>query len=97
MAGWRQIEAETGMEPYVEAGNLNVSDGAADAHLDTLATNAREGGATIRWLDTGDLRREFPQFRRGRWALLVRGLPHRRVPPPPALAGAARARRTTRQ
>ena len=70
MAGWRQIEAETGAELYVAAGNLNVSDAEADAHLDTLGTNARRGGAKIRWLDARDLRREFPQFRRGRRALL---------------------------
>lgn len=70
MAGWRQIEAETGKELYVAAGNLNVSHGEADAHLDTLEANARRGGAKVRWLDAGDLRREFPQFRRGHRALL---------------------------
>ena len=70
MAGWRQIEAETGKELYVAAGNLNVSDGEADVHLETLEANARRGGAKVRWLGTDDLRREFPQFRRGRRALL---------------------------
>ena len=70
MTGWRQIEAETGTELYVAVGNLNVSDGEADAHLDALATHARRGGAKTRWLDAGDLRREFPQFRRGQRALL---------------------------
>lgn len=70
MTGWRQIEAETGTELYVAAGNLNVSDGEADAHLETLEANARRGGAKVRWLDAESLRREFPQFRRGRRALL---------------------------
>ena len=70
MAGWRQIETETGTELYVAAGNLNVSDGEADHHLETLEANARRGGARVRWLDSSDLRREFPQFRRGRCALL---------------------------
>jgi glycine/D-amino acid oxidase-like deaminating enzyme len=70
MAAWRRIEAETGREVYVAIGNLNVSDGAADAHLDTLAANARGAGAKVRWLDADDLRREFPQFRRGHRALL---------------------------
>ena len=70
MAAWRQVEAETGADLYVAIGNLNVSDGAADAHLDTLEANARRGGAKVRWLDADDLRREFPQFRRGHRALL---------------------------
>jgi glycine/D-amino acid oxidase-like deaminating enzyme len=70
MAEWRRIEAETSTELYVAAGNLNVSDGEADAHLDTLEANARRGGAKVRWLDADALRREFPQFRRGRRALL---------------------------
>ena len=70
MAGWRQIEAETGCELYVAAGNLNVSEGDADAHLETLDANARQGGAKVRWLRAVDLRREFPQFRRGTRALL---------------------------
>jgi sarcosine oxidase len=70
MAGWRQIEAETGTELYVAIGNLNVSDGLADAHLETLDANARRAGAKVRWLEADDLRREFPQFRRGHRALL---------------------------
>ena len=70
MAEWRRIEAETGKELYVAAGNLVVSDGEADAHLDTLEANARRGGAKVRRLDSDTLRREFPQFRRGRRALL---------------------------
>src|SRR5262245_40662891 len=70
MAGWRRIEAETDRELYVAIGNLNVSDGAADEHLETLAASSRRGGAKVRWLDAADLRREFPQFRRGRRALL---------------------------
>jgi glycine/D-amino acid oxidase-like deaminating enzyme len=70
MAGWRRIEAETGKELYVAAGNLNVSGGEADAHLDALEANARRGGAKVRRLDADTLRREFPQFRRGRRALL---------------------------
>lgn len=70
MAGWRRLEAETGTELYVAVGNLNVSDGPADAHLETLEANARLGGAKVRWLDAGGLRREFPQFRRGHRALL---------------------------
>src|SRR5712691_386758 len=41
MAEWRRLEAETAKELYVAAGNLNVSDSAADAHLDTLEANAR--------------------------------------------------------
>lgn len=70
MAEWRRLETETGTELYVAAGNLNVSDGAADTHLDTLEANARRGGAKVRRLDADALRREFPQFRRGRRALL---------------------------
>src|SRR5882724_9431663 len=70
MATWRQIEAETGAELYVADGNLSVSNGTADAHLDELAVYARRGGAKIRWLDAADLRREYPQFRPGRRALL---------------------------
>ncbi len=70
MATWRQIEAETGAELYVADGNLSVSDGTTDAHLEELATHAQRGGAKVRWLDAGDLRREFPQFRPGRRALL---------------------------
>jgi glycine/D-amino acid oxidase-like deaminating enzyme len=70
MAAWRQVEAETGRELYVAIGNLNVSDGDADAHLEVLDANARRGGAKVRWLEAADLRREFPQFRRGRRALL---------------------------
>jgi glycine/D-amino acid oxidase-like deaminating enzyme len=70
MAEWRRLEAETGKELYVAAGNLNVSDGAADTHLETLEANARRGGAKVRWLDADALRREFPQFRRGHRALL---------------------------
>jgi glycine/D-amino acid oxidase-like deaminating enzyme len=69
MAGWRQIEAETGAELYVADGSLNVEEGEASGHLDTLETNARRSGAKVRWLDADDLRREFPQFRRGRRAL----------------------------
>ena len=70
MATWRQIEAETGAELYVADGNLSVSNGATDAHLEELAANARRGGAKVRWLDAADLRREYPQFRPGRRALL---------------------------
>src|SRR5713101_3462407 len=70
MAEWRRIEAETGKELYVAAGNLNVSDGEADTHLETLEANARRAGAKVRWLDADALHREFPQFRRGRRALL---------------------------
>jgi glycine/D-amino acid oxidase-like deaminating enzyme len=70
MAAWRQIEAETGAELYVADGNLSVSDGPADAHLEDLAVNARRGGAKVRWLDAADLRREYPQFRPGRRGLL---------------------------
>ena len=70
MEGWRRIEAETGAELYIADGNLNVSDKETDAHLEQLAVNARRGGAKVRWLDTAELRREFPQFRPGRRALL---------------------------
>ena len=70
MAEWRRLETETGKELYVAAGNLVVSDGLTDAHLDTLEANARRGGAKVRRLDADSLRREFPQFRRGRRALL---------------------------
>ena len=70
MATWRQIETETGAELYVADGNLSVSDGTTDAHLEELAINARHGGARVRWLEAADLRREFPQFRPGRRALL---------------------------
>jgi glycine/D-amino acid oxidase-like deaminating enzyme len=70
MATWRQIEADTGAELYVADGNLSVSDGTTDAHLEDLAVNARRGGAKIRWLDAADLRREYPQFRPGRRGLL---------------------------
>ena len=70
MAAWRRIEAETGKELYVALGNLSVSDGGADVHLDTLEANARRGGAKVRRLEADDLRREFPQFRRGQRALL---------------------------
>jgi glycine/D-amino acid oxidase-like deaminating enzyme len=70
MAEWRRIEAETGKELYVAAGNLVVSDAETDANLDTLEANARRGGAKVRRLDSDSLRREFPQFRRGRRALL---------------------------
>lgn len=70
MAGWRQIEADTGAELYLADGNLSVSDGTTDAHLEELADHARRGGAKVRWLDAADLRREFPQFRPGRRALL---------------------------
>ena len=72
MAEWRRIEAETGSELYVAVGNLAVSDGSTDEHLATLCENARQGGAGVRWLETADLRREFPQFRRGERALLER-------------------------
>ncbi len=70
MATWRQIEADTGAELYVADGNLSVSDGTTDAHLEDLAVNARRGGAKVRWLDAADLRREYPQFRPGRRGLL---------------------------
>src|SRR5262249_29226252 len=70
MAGWRRLEAEAGAQLYVAGGNLNVSDAPSDAHLEQLEVNARRGGAKVRWLDTADLRREFPQFRPGRLALL---------------------------
>jgi glycine/D-amino acid oxidase-like deaminating enzyme len=70
MAGWRRLEAETGQELYVAIGNLNVSDGGTDAHLEDLERNARRGGAKVRWLDAADLKREFPQLRRGTRALL---------------------------
>jgi len=70
MATWRQIEAETGAELYVADGNLSVSNGTADTHLEELAVYARRGGAKVRWLDAADLRREYPQFRPGRRALL---------------------------
>jgi len=70
MAEWRRIEAETGKELYVAAGNLVVSDAETDANLDTLEANARQGGAKVRRLDADSLRREFPQFRHGRRALL---------------------------
>lgn len=70
MAAWRRLEAETGAELYVAAGNLIVSDVATDPHLEELAAIARRGGARVRWLDAADLRREFPQYRPGRRALL---------------------------
>ena len=70
MAEWRRIEAETGKELYVAAGNLVVSDAETDTNLDTLEANARQGGAKVRRLDADSLRREFPQFRHGRRALL---------------------------
>jgi glycine/D-amino acid oxidase-like deaminating enzyme len=70
MATWRQIEAETGAELYVADGNLSVSDGTAEAHLEDLAVNARRGGAKVRWLDAADLHCEYPQFRPGRRGLL---------------------------
>jgi glycine/D-amino acid oxidase-like deaminating enzyme len=70
MATWRKIEAETGAELYMADGNLSVSDGTADAHLEDLAVNARRGGAKVRWLEAADLRREYPQFRPGRRGLL---------------------------
>src|SRR5262245_2435307 len=70
MAAWRRIEAETGRELYVAIGNLNISDGESDAHLETLAAIAGDSGAKVRWLEASDLRREFPQFRRGGRALL---------------------------
>ena len=70
MAAWRRIEAETGKELYVAIGSLNVSEGVADAHLDTLEANARRAGAKVRRLEAEDLRREFRQFRRGQRALL---------------------------
>ena len=70
MGAWREIEAETGRELYVAIGNLNVSDGQADSHLEALEANARRGGGKVRWLDAADLRREFPQFQRGHRALL---------------------------
>src|SRR5712692_874474 len=63
MAGWRRIEVETGRELYVAVGNLNVSDGGADAHLEELEGKARRAGAKVRWLEAGDLRRELPHFR----------------------------------
>src|SRR5438128_10889035 len=69
MAGWRRIEAETRRELYVAVGNLNVSDGGADAYLEELERNARRVGAKVRWLESADLRREFPQFRPGKRAL----------------------------
>jgi len=72
MAEWRRIEAETGSELYVAVGNLAVSDGRTDDHLATLCENARQGGASVRWLETADLRREFPQFLRGQRAVLER-------------------------
>ena len=70
MGEWRRIEAETGRELYVAIGNLAVGDGSTDEHLATLHDNARAGGARVRWLETADLRREFPQFRHGTRALL---------------------------
>src|SRR6266436_9286203 len=45
MAEWRRIEAETRRELYVAVGNLNVSDGGADAYLEGLERNARRAGA----------------------------------------------------
>ena len=50
-----------GRELYLAVGNLAVSDGATDDHLATLDANARQGGAKVRWLESADLRREFPQ------------------------------------
>jgi glycine/D-amino acid oxidase-like deaminating enzyme len=70
MSAWRRIEAETGRELYVAIGNLNVSDGGSDEHLEALAAIAQQSGAKVRWLETRELRGEFPQFRRGRRALL---------------------------
>src|SRR5262245_45292674 len=70
MGEWRRVEAETGRELYVAIGNLAVGDGSTDEHLATLRDNALAGGAKVRWLETADLRREFPQFRRGTRALL---------------------------
>src|SRR5215475_4841550 len=69
MAAWRRLETETGAELYVADGNLSVSDTETDAHLEELATIARRGGARVRWLDAGDLRRQFPQFRPGQRGL----------------------------
>lgn len=70
MGEWRRMEAETGRELYVAIGNLAVGDGSTDEHLQTLHDNARAGGAKVRWLETADLRREFPQFRHGKRAVL---------------------------
>ena len=70
MREWRRVETETGRELYVAIGNLAVGDGSTDEHLATLHDNALAGGAKVRWLETADLRREFPQFRRGTRALL---------------------------
>src|SRR5262249_6763170 len=72
MAEWRRIEAETGSELYVAVGNLAVSDGSTDDHLATLCENAPQGRASVRWLETADLRRECPQFLGGQRAVRAR-------------------------
>src|SRR5262249_58099867 len=48
----------------------NECDRGTAGHLGQLGVNARRGGAKVRWLATAELRREFPQFRPGRRALL---------------------------
>ena len=95
MAEWRRIEAETGRELYLAVGNLNVSDGGQDEHLETLEANARQGGAKVRWLETGDLRAGVSPVPPGA-ARAARG--RRRLPPRHRLRGRApRPGRATRR
>ena len=69
-AGLATVETKDAAPADLIIAIMAESDGAADAHLETLEANARRGGAKVRWLDADGLRREFPQFRRGRRALL---------------------------
>jgi glycine/D-amino acid oxidase-like deaminating enzyme len=70
MRAWREVEAEVGRELYCADGNLNVTYQESQPHLETFERNARSAGAQVRWLEADDLRRQFPQFRGARRALL---------------------------
>jgi glycine/D-amino acid oxidase-like deaminating enzyme len=72
MAGWRQIERETGAELYLAVGNLAYSALAEQPHLDDLEAVSRQIGADIELLSTSMLRERFPQFRLATRAILER-------------------------
>lgn len=72
MAGWRQVERETGTELYLAVGNYAYTALDEQPYLDELEAVSRQIGAPIDVLDEPAARARFPQFRLAKRALLER-------------------------
>lgn len=70
MQAWRQIETQTGVELYVQCGNLVYTTLEEQPLLDELEQVVTAAGSPLRLFDERQLRAAYPQFRRAQRALL---------------------------